>query len=100
MWVFILRPVNLEWHWEQSDANVAVWAGHSTSASASDTYECLHHCMWAFMRAACLSLTLLLKCLTCWFIVGHYGAFLQEEWDLLQRMSKSLEGPHSGEASL
>lgn len=30
----------------------------------------------------------------CCFLTGHYGAFLQEEWDLLQRMSKSLERLH------
>lgn len=40
------------------------------------------------------NLTLLYKSVICYFIIGHYGAFLQEEWDLLQRMSKSLERLH------
>lgn len=40
------------------------------------------------------NLTLLYKSVICYFIIGHYGAFLQEEWDLLQRMSESLERCH------
>lgn len=39
-------------------------------------------------------LTLGYKSVTCCLVIGHYGAFLQEEWDLLQRMSKSLERLH------
>lgn len=46
------------------------------------------------------NLTLLYKSVICYFIIGHYGAFLQEEWDLLQRMSKSLERCHFRQASL
>lgn len=51
-------------------------------------------CVNVYESCILQNLTVPHKSVICHFIIGHYGAFLQEEWDLLQRMSKSLERPH------